>query len=112
MPRHQRTITKMDEHEWRAVASQMFIIERETNALMNMLTGRTRLRAVAGHFKLVKAVGNLKSDLENEMYNQGIRSLEIFYPGEENQAHLIEAQHETRKKMISAGRGEAPPNTT
>ena len=101
MARHERTITKMDQQEWRAVASQMFIIERESSNLINMLRGRTRLRAVDRFFKLDKAIMNLKSDLENEMFYQGIRDINIFYAGEENKERAIEELMGARERLAT-----------
>jgi len=93
----------MSEEDWRAVASQMFIIERESTNLLAVMNGRTRAPVLDRCNWLSTCVSRAKSDLENEMYHQGIRDMKIFYPGEENKARATEESRELRERMVAEG---------
>jgi len=101
----------MSEEEWRAVASQMFILEREETILFHMLNGaglepplsRVRLKMMHQVTDLAnRRISQVKSDLEDEMFHQGVKDIDIFYPNARNpdgKREAIEKYREMREKM-------------
>ena len=83
MASHRRKRKDVTLEEWKEISKLL----RETrnslqslhiNKLQSILLS-TRCRNV---LKATNAIDQLRSDLENEMFRQGIKDMNIFYPGD------------------------------